>query len=401
MRAHDAVAAAPSTRARLAPRLIFRLHGWLGLILGVFLSLMGVSGAMMSFEDDIMLALSPQSSVHAPNDAVPLPLGRLIDGLERLRPEDRLVSLQVEYAPDRAWTAAYSRPQGGRNQRILLDPYSGRLQSEATGAQFFETVRSLHRYLTPSGQKGGLGQAITGISALGLVFFALSGLYLRLCQGSRTLKEWLRPDFRLRGAALCRMLHRVAGVWLMTVYLVIAASGLWWSYDSYRQGLTELLAGRTTRQDTPARIIPGTRLAPEPKEVDWDAAWRLIQQRYGDGYQSVLIFLPPPGKNIRIRVLPRHAANPRAADELMVTRRGQAIMGVTPYADLTPGHWILGNMDPIHTGMAFGLTGRVLFALASLAMPVFFITGLLMYLRRRREPPPHGMTHAFAAEDQK
>ncbi|NDL63359.1 PepSY-associated TM helix domain-containing protein [Acerihabitans arboris] len=369
---------ASPTRARV----FYRLHWWLGLALGAFLSFMGLSGAVMSFEDDIMFASSPQARVTAPANAAALPLGMLIDRVMKQRPGDRLLSIQVEQAPDRAWTAAFLRPEGGRNHRIWVDPYGGQLRGEATGAAFFATVRNLHRYLAPGGNKGGIGHAITGAGALGLVFFALSGLYLRLGQGTRTLKDWLRPDFRLRGKDLYRMLHRVFGTWLAAVYLAIACSGLWWSYDSYRQGLTWLLSDGPLNHEAPVRSKKAA--APDAPPVDWDAAWRVARQRYGDNYQSALIFLPPPGRDIHIRVLPRHAAHDRAGDDLILDGRSLAIRRFTPYAALKPGPWIINNMDPIHTGMAFGLAGRILFALASLGLPMFFITGLLLYLRRRR-----------------
>lgn len=38
----------------------------------------------------------------------------------------------------------------------------------------------------------------------------------------------------------------------------------------------------------------------------------------------------------------------------------------------------------LHTGAYFGLIGVVLWMLASLLMPVFFVTGWILYLQRRR-----------------
>ncbi|HEY0211844.1 PepSY-associated TM helix domain-containing protein [Acerihabitans sp.] len=377
----SAPAAPVSAPGALAPRVLFQLHCWLGLILGAFLSFMGLSGAVMSFEDEIMLALSPQASVTAPATAAPLALDELIDRVTRQRPGATLLSLQIEHAPDRAWTAAFLRKAGGRNQRILIDPYNGQLRGEATGAAFFETVRNLHRYLTPGAAKDGIGHALTGASALGLVFFALSGLYLRFSQGTRALRHWLRPDLRLRGKDLYRMLHRVLGTWLVVVYLALAGSGLWWSYDSYRQGLTWLLADAPRGGQGPgeAKNIAAAPVAPP---VDWDAAWRLARLRHGGAFQSAVIFFPPPAKNIRIRIVPRQAAHDRAADEITLNGHGLTVVRFTPYAALRPGDRIINNMDPIHTGMAFGLAGRIVFALASAGVPVFFITGLLLYRRR-------------------
>src|SRR5690606_6548185 len=53
------------------------------------------------------------------------------------------------------------------------------------------------------------------------------------------------------------------------------------------------------------------------------------------------------------------------------------------YADKRLGERLIGSMLPLHSGSFFGLPGLVAMMLASLAMPLFTITGWLLYLSRR------------------
>lgn len=362
------------------PRLVLlKLHWFCGITLGASLSFMALSGVVMSFEDEIMQSLSPQARVSVPQSGVRLTPGQLIVKLQRLRPGERLMSLQVEQVADRAWTAAFQRGKGQRNQRLFVDPYRGVIQGEATGARFFATVRNLHRFLSPTGHNS-VGRTITGGSALCLIFFAFSGLWLRWSAGSRSLRDWLQPNFRLSGRSLYRMLHQVLGSWLVMLYLVSACSGLWWSSETWRQGVSWLLSDRPL----PTSVKTKTEKASVVKP-DWDTVWQRVEERYGNDYQSALLFFPPPGKAVRIRVLALGAAHSRAFDELSINPRTLAVNRFSPYRHLSGGERILTDMDPIHTGALFGLPGRIALLFSSLCIPLFFITGLLMYWKRRRQ----------------
>lgn len=367
---------------------LLRLHWFLGITLGASLSFMALSGVTMSFEDEIMLALSPQARVSVPAEGQRLSPAVMIERLRQQRPGERLMSLQVEQQSDLAWIAAFQRQKGQRNQRVFVDPYRAVIQGEATGAQFFDTVRNLHRFLSPDGNNP-TGRLITGASAVSLIFFALSGLWLRWSAGSRSLRDWLRPDFRLNGRALYRMLHQVFGSWLALLYLVSACSGLWWSSETYRQGLTGLLSDNAAPPRVAKQAKGGKIPAAEP---DWQQVWQQVERHYGTHYQSALLLIPPPGKAIRIRVLPEGAAHARALDELSIPPHQPQIVHFSAYRDLSTGARILADMDPIHTGALFGLPGRIALLISSLCLPLFFVTGLLMYWKRRsrrRQQPVH------------
>src|SRR5690606_15069237 len=55
------------------------------------------------------------------------------------------------------------------------------------------------------------------------------------------------------------------------------------------------------------------------------------------------------------------------------------------FADKSAAQQLLSSVYPLHTGDYFGQPGRILMLLASLAMPLFFVTGWQLYLGRRRQ----------------
>lgn len=380
------------------------LHWLLGLSLGLVLSVMGITGAILSFDDEIMAAISPQSHVSAAGD-VPLPPEVLVTMIASRMPDRRLVALQMEGAPDKAYLASFAarHGQGERNLRRYLDPYRGSLLDAPVGADFFNAVRGLHRYLSPAGENA-IGRHLTAISALTLVFFSLSGLVLRWsgCRGN--WRRWLWPDVSLQGRRFWRSLHGVVGTWLTPIYLLCVFSGLWWSYDGYRQWLSHSLSGQpaqtanrqrtlpdalpnavnkgpVNRATTPAgvtRSLPASpATGPEPIRL-----MPRLAHDYPDGFKQAILYLAAQGKP-RLRVVPINAAQPRAADEYQLQPDGHW-QQVKRWASLPPGQQIIASIDPLHTGQYFGLPGRILFLLASAILPCFMITGLLMFLQRRR-----------------
>jgi sulfite reductase (NADPH) flavoprotein alpha-component len=68
---------------------------------------------------------------------------------------------------------------------------------------------------------------------------------------------------------------------------------------------------------------------------------------------------------------------------LLDARTGE-VLKHEPYESKRAGEKFMASIFPLHSGSFFGLPGVVLYMLASMAMPVFAITGWLMYLDRRR-----------------
>ncbi len=92
------------------------------------------------------------------------------------------------------------------------------------------------------GDAKGYGRQITGVTAIGLIAMLISGIVLRWPHRARSAKVWLKPNLALRGRGFHRSLHSVAGTWVLPIYLVIVLTGLWYSFDWYKNGATWLLS---------------------------------------------------------------------------------------------------------------------------------------------------------------
>lgn len=369
-------------KAEVTRRILFQIHWLLGITAGLVLAAMGLTGAAMSFENESMRVLSPGIVTLKPGNAPPLSPDAVIARASALHEGLRVERLTVEADPTRAWQVQFEAgADKRRGERSYVDPRDGRLLGEPVGAGFFQTVQDLHRWLALPGGPKGWGRQITGFSTIGLIFFALSGLYLRWPRRALDWRAWLVLDWRKSGRNLYRELHVVIGSWVALVYLLSAFTGLWWSYEWYRQGAMVVLTGsaKGEAEGGPKK----DKGAPRPP-VLLAPAWKTVERETAGRFDSVFVTLPEAGKKATFRVLLAGARHDRMTDNLTIDLASGRLLKADRYADRVLGKVVATSMFEIHRGAIFGLPGRIVIFVTSLAMPLFAVTGLLLYIARRR-----------------
>ncbi|KXU38044.1 flavodoxin [Ventosimonas gracilis] len=372
-------------------KILFQLHWFFGISAGLVLSIMGISGALYSFQGEILRALNPDTLVVKAQGRTLLTPAQMVQRIEQAS-GDKVSGFSVDGIENRAAQVFFAPPPGERRGASRwFDPYSGELLGEPRGQGFFRFVLQLHRWLA-MGEIGqlDLGRSITGFSTLALIFFCLSGLYLRWPRHAKSIRAWLAFDWAKKGRSFNWDLHAVAGTWVLLFYLLLALTGLYWSYDWYRDGLTRLLS------DAPVTSQPrgaggqgnanrGAKPAKSAAAVDYDALWRGLQQASGGAPVRWFLRGTQPGQPFSVSYQLADAAHPRAFNQLQIDAQSGQILRHERYADKSIRSQLLGSIYVLHTGEYFGLMGRILVMLASLTMPLFFITGWLLYLDRRRK----------------
>jgi sulfite reductase (NADPH) flavoprotein alpha-component len=102
---------------------------------------------------------------------------------------------------------------------------------------------------------------------------------------------------------------------------------------------------------------------------------------------------PKSGKApLRIRTLAADAPNERAFDEWRIDARTGRVVDQDLYRRRSLGQQVVDARLAVHRGSFFGLPGAIVFMLAAAAMPLFPITGYLLYLGRRRSKAARSKT---------
>ena len=370
----------------MVKKILFQLHWLLGISAGLVLALMGVTGASLSYQDELLRLVNPGvMSVEPAVGARPLSPDALVVRIGEQLPERQVLGLS--FSADALEAVKVNVSGGGpRGENLYADPYNGEVLGAARGADFFQFIMQLHRWLA----MGDAGKPITGAATLALVFLCLSGLYLRWPRKAGNWRAWLTLDWRRTGRGFLWDLHAVAGTWVLLAYLLAALTGLYWSYDWYREGV-HALAG----EPAPQKGGPGGRRGPPPQgqaqaeapraPVSIDHLWTAFRQEVRDDYRLANLRLPErAGQPLQVMYLPEAAEHSRAFNRVSLEAASGKVLQHERYADKSGVQQLLASVYPLHTGDYFGQPGRILMLLASLCMPLFFITGWQLYLDRRR-----------------
>ncbi|MFK4721224.1 putative iron-regulated membrane protein [Bradyrhizobium niftali] len=388
-------------RGRAIKAVLHEVHSIAGLGLALLLTLIALTGAIMSFEDEIVDHLNAGIMQVAPRSAPALMPDELIARLRAAQDFGKVSAVTLSSDPAAAVRVRFGRDeQGGRPASLYVDPYDARVLGSPRGEEFFATVRRLHRWLLIPGDAKGWGRQITGVTALGLIVMLVSGLVLRWPRRAGSVKMWLKPNLGLSGRGLHRSLHAVIGTWVLPVYLVMTLTGLWYSFDWYKDGVVWLLSrpevvAAKMQPKMPARA-PRVAAASEPAvPIGFDRAWATFRREEGDRFARALLTLPAgPGTAIRIRSWGKDSTLDTTRDEFRVDAVTGQLVSAERYADKTFGEKIIANVLDIHRGAVLGWPGKLAFMIAAALMPLFSVTGILLYLSRRklRRPaqPPLG-----------
>jgi sulfite reductase (NADPH) flavoprotein alpha-component len=352
----------------------------------------GMTGATMAFEDEIGDSLNA-AIMHV--EARPAPMltpDELVARLQATHDFGKVSAVTMKSDPSAAVRIRFARNEGSssRPSSVYVDPYDARLLGSPRGEDFFANVRKLHRWLLLPGDAKGYGRQITGVAAIGLILLLISGIVLRWPHRVRSVKMWLKPNLGLRGRGFHRSLHSVVGTWVLLIYLVMPLTGLWYSFDWYKNGLVWLFSRPSTvaapvQPKAPRGAGAAGATSTADKPLSLDRVWSAFLHEEGNRFATAQLTLPAgTGTVARVRSWAQDAWHPDARDEFRIDALTGRVVSSDIYADKTIGELILANLLDIHRGSIFGWPGKLLFMVAAASMPLFVFTGFMLYLSRRR-----------------
>ena len=361
---------------------LFQLHWFFGITAGLVLALMGITGATVSFQDEILDWLNPTVLKVQKLDGGVLPPAELVRKVEATEGK-QVAMIWGGIDTDSASRIFFTPPPGERRGQLrYVDPYTGDYQGDVSGLGFFNLMLQLHRFLAI----GDTGRQITGACTLMLLFFCLSGLYLRWPRKALNWRAWLTLDWAKKGRSFNWDLHAVAGTWCLIFYLLAALTGLSWSYEWYNKGLQKLFSDSPHSEQRKGGRGGPPSAGGAPLVADYEAMWASIQKAAGPDLSQFNIRMPPAGgMPATVYYLLKTSPHERALNQITLDPATGVVKRVDRYDEKSYKAQLLTSIYALHTGSYWGITGRVLVTVASLTMPLFFITGWLLYLDRRRK----------------
>ncbi|MCL6177684.1 PepSY domain-containing protein [Acinetobacter baumannii] len=368
-------------------KFLFQIHWFLGISAGLILSIMGVTGAIYSYDQQILKWVNTDSYVVQAQSSPKLTPAQLYQHFTTIQPEIKINSITIAKDPTASSVVNIEKEGERRGYNMMVNPYTAQVLPEVQGRKLLLLIQQIHRNLTA----GEFGKQITGACALMLIYFVLSGLYLRWPK-KHSARQWLAVKPKLKGRNFIWDLHAVVGTWVIVFYLLFACTGLYWSYDWWRSSMFKVLgveqpkmqghggSGRNKDQ------LPKIQLDNAQLITALNQTWSGFNNQIGRDYSTLTVNLPKKddGK-IELSFVDATPQHERARNQAVYNYKTANIEKMELYEDKKLNQKIMSSMLPVHRGSFFGPVYQFVAMLASLAMPLFFVTGWMLYLKRRKQ----------------
>ncbi|RKH36689.1 PepSY-associated TM helix domain-containing protein, partial [Corallococcus llansteffanensis] len=210
---------------------LFWIHLVSGLIVGLVVGVMSITGVAIAFESQIVDWADRDARLATPPPAgTPrLSLEEMLARVKAARPGAQPSAVTVYPEADSVVAVAI-----GRGSAVYVHPFTGEVRDQ--GAQgwraFFSKMEDVHRWLAAPGEQRAVGKAVTGVSNLAFLLLGVTGLFLwwprKWTLRSMRPTLWFRRG--LKGKARDFNWHNVIGFWSLPVLVVLTASGAVISY---------------------------------------------------------------------------------------------------------------------------------------------------------------------------
>jgi uncharacterized iron-regulated membrane protein len=358
-------------------KLLFRLHGWLGLNLGLFLFVICLSGSVATLSNEIDWLLNSDQHVTAPAGTESGPAGydwtAMHDSLAAAFPDGRNLGV---YAPEVAESAALAYVETPRGQRlkVYLNPHTGAVQGHTSFFNAQRFFRSFHRRFFD----GDRGITLVAFMGFPMLLLALSGFtYYR---------GWLKQLFRLRTDKGERTfwadLHKGAGIWGLFFTLLIALTSIFYFVELgfIAAGSYDSLQAEPLPQHVDDASLDD--LGPQPE--------RKPANVYADSARAAL-----PGLAVRSMRMPRRPGdavyvdgqrgNPLTRDRANKVHLDPftgEVLGVQKSSQLGPVPLISDLVDPLHFGYFGGIWTKGLWCALGLMLSFSILAGTYLWVVR-------------------
>jgi len=372
---------------------ILWLHKWLGLISGLVVLIVSLTGCLTVFQDELQLMTHPEKFFIERQNLQPsktIPLSKLIRIAEaKLNPGEKISRVDVFPQDNRTWVfraiktnkdAFFYSDYFTYYKRVFVNPYTGNVQVvENTKANFFQIVLQLHMNLL-LGKK--YGHVIVGFSTIFFAVICLTGIVLWWPKKwkPKTLKNSFSINFKANKKRFNYDLHNVLGFYSLIFALLFAFTGLVFAFPDLKKAVSSQLNSLDSKEEQKLSLP----LIPQTASGILDNSFDYVLSHH------------PTADQLSVR-LEKDIAEPQTIQVRMEKNRtgifyGYSFNQKTGQLDelkssdnLQLGSRVTSLNYDLHVGSFGGIYTKILAFLASLVCASLPVTGFIIWLNKYKK----------------
>lgn len=353
-------------------------HLYLGIFAGFILAIVGLTGSILVFQDEIDKALNPEL-FEVVKTHKKISIEEIIPIIQSKYPD-----LKIEYIMDNnenSPLSTYRFFNSEDKKEYFINPYTAELSGKRVASSaFIRIVTTIHRtLLVPK-----IGRYIVGLAALSLIILTISGIRLWLPKKIKHLKKSLTVDFKTSFKRQNYDWHNVLGVFSAPVVLSLALTGFVITFNTVFIALLFLFNGKSPQ--TTATIFSSKSMVVQNQQP---LSPKQLSEKIFQLFPDVKIkgIAVPKEKNGVYRFDVYRKGKTKSGDRMMfILDQYSGKIIVNSETDFpNTGKSYLTWVTPIHYGTFGGWATRILALLGSLMPPTLFFTGIIIWWPRYKK----------------
>lgn len=370
-----------SSRRLFARSVWLKLHVYLALIFGLFLALIGMTGSLSVYREEIDALLNADLLID-PQPGQPLSLDKVLAQVRKTHPNRHGAwTLELPRQPNEVITAWFEKPRESYDKfyaplMVAVNPYTGEvIKSRFWGKTFTTWLLDLHTQLQLEAE----GRRLVAASGVVLALSVISGLYL-WWPGRSGLGAALKVRHDAGLMRLLMDLHRLLGLFSAGFLLLLAFTGFHLAYPELLESLT---AAEGMGHGDEGPTVRSTAV-PNDRPVSLTEAVLVARGLFPSS--EVRRITTPVGDlgTYRINLRQRQELNQHHPfTTVWVDRWSGQIRSVNNPTQFTAGQTLTTWQWPLHTGEALGAKGRFLWFLLGWMPLLLWLSGVAHWLFRK------------------
>ncbi len=356
-----------------ARKIIFNLHLYIGLTVGLLLALSGVTGSLLVFGAEADAVINPHLLVAQPTATERISVERVLLTVEANHAGARPEWLRMPRTPQETFEVSI-KAANNETKSLYIHAYTAALLGERdAGAGFRGWLHHLHTELF----SGATGETIVGVGGLMLIMLSVSGIVLWLRNARRDLRRSLTINRQANWKRINYDAHSVVGIFAMLMLLISGVTG---SYLVFHHA-GETLVNFITRSPAPT-AAPVSNTAMSTASISIDDIIKRGRRALHASEPTYLILPATPTAPVILRGKQPSEWHPNGRNFVYLDRYTGAVLGVEDALHAPPGTRILNSLYAIHIGAVGGTPTRILQVVVGLVPAFLFVSGLLMWWNR-------------------
>jgi uncharacterized iron-regulated membrane protein len=355
------------------------IHKWLGLISGLIVFIVSITGCIFCFHDEIKNITRKEWRLVEPQNKPFLAPSVLQEKAKEIVPNNKS-SMVSYYGKDRsAVVYTYSNTE---NLYLYFNPYTGKyLKSENPETDFFIIVEYIHLYLLLPDY---IGKHIIGGATIIFILLLISGII----QWWPKRKSDLKRVFTIKWSAKWRRVnydwHNTSGFYISIFAVIIAITGLTFTYEWIGDGIYKTLNfGGDKAVETKAPIIDTTRFKTNTLQAV-DIAFAETMKLQPKAAMFYVMLPQKKGDIINTGAYPHTLRYDHQSNYYFHPGNGRLIQSQS-YDKKSLGLQVVEMNYGIHTGQILDLPGKIIAFTVSLIATALPVTGFVIWYGRRKK----------------